>query len=202
MGNIPPTARLQRLMDLGFTVAEARIALAEADGDVDRAAAILERRRNLNAKRGFAERVNGLLREQRPWAEFFDRFLWPEHLNERVNTNLMYYRGNYIVLCAGLVLLHMLIRPAMLLVGSVAAGLPVLALSWGETPVLGQPLDLTQRLVAAGLASALLLHWSGYVWELLGLAGTCSGIVLAHATFRARSLSSRWKFFNEQMKAE
>merc|ERR1711920_272528 len=201
MGNIPPTARLQQLIDQGFTVAEARVALAETNGDISRAAALLEQRRALLEKRGFADRVNRLLREQRPWAEFFDRFLWPEHLNQRVNTNLMYYRGNYILLCAGLVLLHMLMRPEMLLVGTMAAGLPVLALSWGEAtvPLLGQPFDSTQRLVAASLASALLLHWSGYVWELLGLAGTCSGLVLAHATFRARSISSRWKFFNEQI---
>ena len=49
-------------------------------------------------RRAFALRP-GVLRSRarllasQPWNEFFERFLWPEHLAERVQTNLLYYRG-------------------------------------------------------------------------------------------------------------
>ena len=96
MGNAAASPRLQRLIDLGFDEAECRYALAAADGDVDRAAALLLERRH---KHGIARIVNDVLRDQRPWDEFFARFMWPEHWHERVHTNLLYYRANYVVLC-------------------------------------------------------------------------------------------------------
>ena len=90
MGNVQATERLQVLMDLGFTAAESRQALAATSGDVDRAAALLlaHRRERERREGGIAALVNEVLREQRPWNEFTERFLWPEHLNERVHTNL------------------------------------------------------------------------------------------------------------------
>ena len=100
MGNAAASPRLQRLIDLGFDEAECRYALAAVDGDVDRAAAILLERRR---KHGIARIVNDMLRDQRPWDEFFARFMWPGHWYERVHTNVLYYRANYVVLCTFLV---------------------------------------------------------------------------------------------------
>ena len=59
MGNAAASPRLQRLIDLGFDEAECRYALAAADGDVDRAAALLLERRH---KHGIARIVNDVLR--------------------------------------------------------------------------------------------------------------------------------------------
>ena len=91
MGATSSTARLDRLTALGFSVAEARLALEHTNGDVDRAILCLlaKRRRDASAGQGLANRVNAILRTQRPWPEFFERFLWPEHLQERLSTNLV-----------------------------------------------------------------------------------------------------------------
>ena len=95
MGATSSTARLDRITALGFSVAEARLALEHTNGDVDRAILCLlaKRRQEAAAEQGLANRVNAILRRQRPWPEFFERFLWPEHLHERLSTNLVYYEA-------------------------------------------------------------------------------------------------------------
>ena len=96
MGAEMSTARLKALTDMGFTVAESRMALEATGGDVQQAANLLARhraRREAEAGGALALHINDLLREQRPWNEFFERFLWPEHLSERIQTNLQYYRA-------------------------------------------------------------------------------------------------------------
>ena len=111
MGADMSTARLQTLTDMGFSVAESRLALEATNGDVARAADLLARRREAReaASGGAAaRRINQLLQEQRPWNEFFDRFMWPEHLSERVQTNLLYYRANYAIISAAITLLSVL----------------------------------------------------------------------------------------------
>ena len=96
MGNVQATARLQRLMDLGFSAAEARQALEQTNNDVDRAAELLLARRARESQSVLVRSINRLLRTQRPWSEFFERFMWPEHLEERVRTNLSYYAAKYV----------------------------------------------------------------------------------------------------------
>ena len=96
MGAGMSSAHLKVLTDMGFGETESRMALEAAAGDVNAAAEYLARRRaaRQQAEGGaIAFRINELLREQRPWPEFFERFLWPEHLSERVQTNLLYYRA-------------------------------------------------------------------------------------------------------------
>jgi hypothetical protein len=239
MGNVQGRDAVQVLMDLGYPVHECREALAANGGDVDRAAVWLQARR----QRPFGERLNAILRTQRPWNEFFERFLWPEHLHERVQTNLHYYRGNYLVICFAILLLALLANPMLLLVAVVIAGvrplfatrpppsapasvpyvfdackpvaqpmlpLPMMqsataALCWDDTtplPFLNQPLRLDQRLAVSGLASTVAIHQSGSTAMLGRAALLCGGIVLSHATFRARSLSARWAHFAKDVKAE
>ena len=104
MGATSSTARLDRITALGFSVAEARLALEHTNGDVDRAILLLlaKRRQEAAAEQGLANRVNAILRRQRPWPEFFERFLWPEHLHERLSTNLVYYEAPVLGLGSGL----------------------------------------------------------------------------------------------------
>ena len=104
MGATSSTARLDRITALGFSVAEARLALEHTNGDVDRAILCLlaKRRQEAAAEQGLANRVNAILRGQRPWPEFFERFLWPEHLHERLSTNLVYYEAPVLGLGSGL----------------------------------------------------------------------------------------------------
>lgn len=207
MGVSASTERISQLTAMGYSVTESRMALEATGGNVQRAAAILvERRRRAEAAAGgvFALRVNHFLRTQRPWQEFFERFLWPEHWLERVETNLVYYRANYAIVAAAAALVHLLAQPGLLVLAAAGAGLHVGAHAWGDTPVPGleRPLPLGQRLAAASLASSLLVSWSGSSRPVLRVVLTAGGLVLAHASFRARSLAARWSFFKESVEKE
>ena len=198
MGNSVSTPRLDRLTAHGFSVTECRMALAAADGNVERAEQmLLERRRQAASGGAIASRVNAYMQDQRPWSEFFERFLWPEHWQERVQTNLVYYRANYVLVCLVIVLTSVIISPSLLLVAIIAFGGVAGAIAWGDEPVpgLNQPLSLEQRLAGASLVAAVCVNMSGHAQTMARLALACTVVVLAHASFRARSLSSRWKFF-------
>ena len=181
------------------------MALEATGGSLERAAELLTRRRAARqaaAGGPVTYQINELLREQKPWNEFFERFLWPEHWAERVQTNLLYYRANYAIICTGVSGIYVLLHPALLIISGLVAGLVYGAVSWGDArpvPGLGQPLQLQQRLVAAALASAFMVNQSGSLQHLARVMLVCAGLILGHATFRARSLAARWSFFKEQV---
>ena len=126
MGADLSTERMSRLTAMGFTVEESRAALEQTNGDVQRAAELLiEQRRRRQASQGGAlvYRINQFLQNQRTWDEFFAKFLWPEHLNERIQTNLFHYRANYFLICSGILGVSLLVQPGLLvLAGLCAAG--------------------------------------------------------------------------------
>ena len=211
MGATASTSRLDRVTALGFSVAEARLALEHTNGDVDRAILCLlaKRRQEASAGQGLANRVNAILRRQRSWPEFFDRFLWPEHLEERISTNLLYYEANYIILCSGVAVVSILLNPSLLFVMTLVVALVGGAAAWdgdvnAVAPQLGlpAPLALQQRLAAAGLGSSLIVNSTGHATSICRVALLCTGVVVAHAAFRARSLKSRFAFFQEELKQE
>lgn len=197
------TDRMNQLTAMGFSVAESRIALEEAKGNVTRAAELLVARRAERERANggvLVQRLNGILREQKTWNEFFERFMWPEHPRERVQTNLLYFRANYIIICGGITVISVLVRPSLLLVTGLIGGLFALALGWGDrqpVPLLNQTLNLDQRVAAAALVAAAMVNISGQVREICRIAMLCAGVTLSHATFRARSLAARWAFFRD-----
>ena len=202
MGAEVSTARLDRLTALGFSVAEARLALEATKGDVDQAERLLLQERARKGH-GFAQQINALLRTQKPWPEFFERFLWPEHLQERVATNLVYYQANYLVLCGGILIVSVLLHPGLLLVALLIGGLFGGAVVWnGDGLGLDTPLTLHQRFIGAGLGSSLVINWTGNANAICRVALLCAGVVVAHASFRARSLKARWTYLQEEMKAD
>lgn len=208
MGAELSTARLKTLTDMGFTVAESRLALEATNGDVQRAAELLIARRNAReADQGgiVARRVNEMLREQRPWNEFFDRFLWPEHLQERIQTNLLYYRANYCIIGGGVALVGVLLQPALIVVAGLIGGIFFGAIEFGDTrlvPGINQRLTFEQRVCAAGMAASAVINYSGALQKFARIAVVGGGLVLTHAAFRARSLAARWSFFKDSVEKE
>ena len=144
-----------------------------------------------------------MLREQRPWNEFAERFMAPEHLGERVQTNLLYYRGNYLVMCGGVCAVGILVQPTLLVVAGLVGAAFYGAAEWGDAPVSGleQRFDFQQRMCAAGLASAALVNYSGVLDKVARIGLVCAALVLGHAAFRARSIAARWSFFKETVEA-
>ncbi|KAL1514601.1 hypothetical protein AB1Y20_003695 [Prymnesium parvum] len=148
---------------------------------------------------GFVSAMADFLRP-RPWNEFFDRFLFPEHLYDRVRTNLGYYQGNYCLIALAVLALTLLSSATFFLTSLAVAAVIAVATGWDSAtpiPVINQPLGTQERLCVAALGSALLFHWSGSMQHLSRAASVSAVLVLTHATFRARSLSARWHRFTK-----
>ena len=64
-----------------------------------------------------------MFREQKSWNEFFERFMWPEHPREHIQTNLLYFRANYAIICCGITIVSVLVRPSLLVVTGLIGGL-------------------------------------------------------------------------------
>ena len=205
MGAEGSTARLQALVDMGFSVVEARLALEATSGNVERAAELLKahRRERERAQGGpLVARINAFLRNQQPWSEFFDKFLWPEHLHERIETNLLYYRANYAIICGAIVGISALQQPKLLALLGASIALHYGASEWdGRMPAEWNmaPLRLNQRLVIALIGSSLLVNWLDATASVMRVSVLCAGMVLGHASFRARTLNSRWAYFKSSV---
>lgn len=205
MGAEGSTARLQALVEMGFSVVEARLALEATSGNVERAAELLKahRRERERAQGGsLVARINAFLRNQQPWSEFFDKFLWPEHLHERIETNLLYYRANYAIICGAIVGISALQQPKLLALLGASIALHYGASEWdGRMPaeLNMAPLRLNQRLVIALIGSSLLVNWLDATATVMRVSVLCAGVVLGHASFRARTLNSRWAYFKSSV---
>ena len=79
-----------------------------------------------------------------------------EHLDERLQTNLLYYRANYLVVTGGVVIVALLLQPALLLCAVLCAVLIVGAAAFTE-PVPG--LDARSRCRSG---------WRSAAWALRG----------------------------------
>lgn len=91
-------------------------------------------------------------------------------------------------------------QPALLIVGGLVGATVFGAVEWGDqrpVPLLEQPLAFEQRLTAALLASASVVHLSGTAGQLARVGLLCGGLTLGHAAFRARSLGARWAKFKD-----
>ena len=205
MGAEGSTTRLQALVEMGFSVVEARLALEATSGNVERAAELLKahRRERERAQGGpLVARINAFLRNQQPWSEFFDKFLWPEHLHERIETNLLYYRANYAIICGAIVGISALQQPKLLALLGASIALHYGASEWdGRMPAEWNmaPLRLNQRLVIALIGSSLLVNWLDATATVMRVSVLCAGVVLGHASFRARTLNSRWAYFKSSV---
>lgn len=88
----------------------------------------------------------------------------------------------------------------MLIIAGIIGAMIVGAVEWGDErplPVLEQPLRLEQRLTAALLASAAVVHMSGTAPQVCRIGLVCGGLTLGHAAFRARSVAARWAKFKD-----
>ena len=63
--------------------------------------------------------INFWLMNSRPWNEFFAVFKPPQWnyglIEQRISTNCLHYRSNYILLCVGIFAVRMVFSPLMLL---------------------------------------------------------------------------------------
>jgi len=115
------------------------------------------------------------------------------------------YRANYAILCAGIIGIASLLQHRLLMVVGGSIALHYVGAEWdGRLPADWQtpPLRLEQRLTASLFGSVLLAHYMDATSRLMRVGILCGGLVLGHATFRARSLSARWAFFRDSVEKQ
>jgi len=103
----------------------------------------------------FTEKLNKYgLKSPRPWQEFGSGFKTPkskQEFEERLQTNFMLYRANYIVLLAGMMSWSVIISPFNMAVLLVCGGVFALLLGWPRPlEVVGRVLTPRDKMMIAG----------------------------------------------------
>jgi hypothetical protein len=145
-------------------------------------------------------------KEMRPWGEFFATFKAPQfnskNLEQRLVTNILYYRSNYIALCAGILILQVLFAP-MILVSAAA----IFALYTYLTQIhkgsfrLGDlVLDNNGKRYLFLILAAFILIASGTLYKILWAIVYSIFLCGLHMVFRPRNVQSKANRAYEEMK--
>jgi PRA1 family protein len=136
-------------------------------------------------------------KDLRTAAEFFSLFKVPELnkriLEQRVLTNYMHYRSNYLVICAGMFLIRIIFAPFLLLC-ILAVTTCCLYLLFGVTKpiVVGEVVINTNgKRIICGFCSLIFLAVCGALEKLLWTAMYCILLCALHMIFRPRSVTSK-----------
>jgi hypothetical protein len=145
-------------------------------------------------------------KEMRPWPEFFQTFKPPQftakNLEQRVTTNFLHYRSNYLAICAGVLIFQILFSPIILLTAVAIFGMYtyLLQLHKGALKIGEVVLDQNgKRYLFLGLSVFILLV-SGTAFKILWAILYSLLLCGAHMIFRPRSVSSKANKAYEEMK--
>lgn len=145
-------------------------------------------------------------KELRPWSEFFATFKAPQfnpkHLEQRMTTNFLHYRSNYVLLSVGILLLQILLKPLIIMSSLVIAGLCYyLLVIHKKTLLVGEFIIDVQgkQYICIGI-SILILVLSGTLERLLWTLIYCILVCGLHMVFRPRSVSSKANRMYEEVK--
>ena len=145
--------------------------------------------------------------EFRPWSEFFHSFKAPaqwkrEPVEERVVTNFLHYRTNYLMIACGSLLFTIITSPMLIfiLLASAALFFFFMIKQPGTIVIQGQELDEPKKLAACGAATLLMLVLSGQFLRLLGVIALVVLLLVAHMVFRPRSTQSKFNRLHEETK--
>ncbi len=136
------------------------------------------------------------VKDIKPWKEFFAVFKPPQwnisSIEQRMVTNILHYRFNYIVLCLTIFCLRLLFSPIVLFSLVICLVFTIYLNFISKRPIIisGTPLTPKGKLIASAIFSLLFLIISGSLeqisWTLLISFGICS----LHMIFRPRSVTA------------
>jgi PRA1 family protein len=136
-------------------------------------------------------------KDLRSAAEFFSLFKVPELnkriLEQRVLTNYMHYRSNYLVICAGMFLIRIIFAPLLLLcILAVTTCCLYLLFVVTKPIVVGEVVINTNgKRIICGFCSLIFLAVCGALERLLWTAMYCILLCALHMIFRPRSVTSK-----------
>jgi len=146
-------------------------------------------------------------KEVKPWAEFLSAMKPPaqwdaKHLEQRATTNFLYYRSNYLIICALIILFRIIMSPltlfSIILTTAVVSYITVMV----KVPfMIGEHVidNRKKNLGSIGVA-VVILTLSGTLSELFWSIFIAVSLCLAHMLFRARSISSKMNKVQEEVK--
>jgi len=138
-------------------------------------------------------------KELRPWAgEFFAVFKPPQwnmkYLETRMVTNLLHFRSNYVLICAVLSLVMVLMSPMLIFTLLCIAGISV----YYNFVLKGKPLVINntkvteqQKTYACLIINLGIFFLLGSLWSVLKISIYCIGICGVHMIFRPRSVAAK-----------
>lgn len=146
-------------------------------------------------------------KDMRSWSEFFAVLKLPQwnlkHLEQRITTNLLHYRSNYLAICIIIFSLQIIFAPLVLLslILVLACALYMLVVTHNSPLVIG---DVTinvkgKRVITIGV-SVIFLILSGALEQLLWSSLYCIVVCTLHAIFRPRSVTSKTNKVYEELK--
>lgn len=145
-------------------------------------------------------------REVRPWGEFFAVFKPPQLnlglLEQRLATNFLHYRSNYLVLCTGIFTIRAIFAPVMLMSIVLCLSLALYFLVIVKLPiVLGQyTLKYREKSIFLVIFSLFFMSVTGalvrLIWTLLMMLLVCA----LHMIFRPRSVTAKTNEVYEELK--
>ena len=145
-------------------------------------------------------------KDLRSWSEFFAVFKPPQwnhkHLEQRVLTNFLHYRSNYLVIVASIFLIRILFAPFMLLSLLCVGAFCFYVLSILNKPIVINDVTLTllHKQAACAIVSTLFLVLSGSLEKLLWTLLYCLLILTSHMVFRPRSVTSKTGKLYDELK--
>jgi hypothetical protein len=156
----------------------------------------------------FSDRFNEHFWHQlRPWQEFFGTFKLPQrdmkNIEQRLSTNWLHYRSNYICICAVITMLQIIFAPVVFLVLVICIGVCMYFLLIRKKPIEVGNVEIDDKMKLYGCSgfSFLVMALSGVMVKLLWVA--IYGVVLCsvHMLLRPRSVSSKTDKLYEDMKS-
>jgi hypothetical protein len=140
-----------------------------------------------------------IYKDLRPWTtEFIGDFKLPQwnvkHLEQRVTTNLLHYRTNYLIICLLIFSLQLIFSP-LTLISLIIISLCifyVMVINSNQPIVIGEVTinEKGKRFLLIGVIS-IFLFISGILGQLIWSAIYCIILCLLHALFRPRTVSSK-----------
>lgn len=145
-------------------------------------------------------------KEIRDWNDFFAVFKPPQwnikHLEQRIVTNFLHYRSNYVVICGVILLLQIILTPTVLLslIIICAYSTYLLVLVKGPLVIADYTIAENNKKILCLVSSLVFLILTGALQTLLLSLVICSSICLIHMIFRPRSVTSKANKTYEEVK--
>ncbi|KAK8809488.1 hypothetical protein WA158_000431 [Blastocystis sp. Blastoise] len=142
----------------------------------------------------------------RPWEDFFGKMSMPkkdlEKIEKRFETNVLFYRTNYIYLCSGLLLIQCLFNIRFLLTVAVVAGLIIYLFfePFGPIIVNKRRLNDLEKIAVTIIGLFICSIICGTLLQSLYSLLAILGGVTVHSVFRERSIKAKLNYESTNIK--